>query len=420
MNDLILIVGGGPAGYGSALAFHNNGYKNIVVLENRQDLNFDLENSYPVGLNVRGKNSIKYLFKNSELASDLDKLGLRVDDWKITVGPGLNVANFQSGLVFGTSRAEVTHILYRETQLRNGDIKVMFGHKAKTCDLEKREILCESKSGEEKIFRPKCVVAADGYRSKIRDSLADQDKTLKVHQWPWLLKFRVLLSDVEPKTDLNPHTHYIQNQIYTSKFLNGRWSASISIKEDSPEFLSSTNASSSNVEELRKYLKKMFPKCLDLFSNEELKRYFSRSIFSGSVTKVSKLVVDNWAVLLGDAAHSAYPATGEGINSAVEDCMVLQKCLEKTSNLEEGLKLFNKERISDANALSDMAYAATRPTFKGNIQMITLGLFKKFTGPSKEDMLFGKESAVTKRYSEIVEHWKQQTSWLGGPNFPVD
>ncbi|RNA37417.1 hypothetical protein BpHYR1_010956 [Brachionus plicatilis] len=35
-------------------------------------------------------------------------------------------------------------------------------------------------------------VAADGNRSKIRESLVSQDSSLKIQQWP----------DVEPKTDL--------------------------------------------------------------------------------------------------------------------------------------------------------------------------------------------------------------------------
>ncbi|CAF0956249.1 unnamed protein product [Brachionus calyciflorus] len=418
MNDLILISGGGPAGYGASLAFNNVGCKNILVLEGRPDMNFDLENSYPVGLNVRGQNSIKYLLGKSELTHDLEKIGLRVDDWKITVGPGINVANFESGLVMGTSRAEVTQILYRETQRRNGEIRVLFGHKVKSVDLNRKEVTCETKDGEIKVFNPKFLIAADGYRSVTRDCLAQQDSSLKVQQWPWLLKFRVLLSEFEPKTELNPYTHYIQNQVYTSKFLNGRWSASISIKEDSPEFLRSTDPSDKNVDDLKKYLKKLAPKSLDLFKDDELRKFFTRSIFSGSVTKVSKLIVGNWAVLLGDAAHSAYPATGEGINSACEDCMVLQKSFEKSSNLEEGLEIFNRDRIEDANALSDMAYALTRPTFKGGLQMIMLGIFKRFIGPSKEDLLFGKESSVTKRYSEIVEYWKRQTNWLGGPNLP--
>ena len=59
-------------------------------------------------------------------------------------------------------------------------------------------------------------------------------------------------------------------------------------------------------------------------TRDEMKRFFGRSIFTGAVTKVSKLCIDKWALLLGDAVHSAIPATGECINSAMEDCLVLQ------------------------------------------------------------------------------------------------
>jgi hypothetical protein len=79
------------------LAFNNNNYKNIVVIEGRSDMNFDQENSYPVGVNVRGQNAIKNLFGLSNNHSDVSGLGLRVDQWKILVGPGINVANFDSG-----------------------------------------------------------------------------------------------------------------------------------------------------------------------------------------------------------------------------------------------------------------------------------------------------------------------------------
>ncbi len=156
-DDLILIVGGGPAGLAAALAFNNNNFTNIIVLEGRADMNFDPENSYPVGVNVRGQNAIKNLF-NDSVHSDVSTMGLRVDQWKILVGPGINVANFDSGLVVGTSRAGVTHLLYDETQRRNGSIKVLFGHKAKDVDLEKRLLKCTTSTGEEKEFRPVCLI----------------------------------------------------------------------------------------------------------------------------------------------------------------------------------------------------------------------------------------------------------------------
>jgi 2-polyprenyl-6-methoxyphenol hydroxylase-like FAD-dependent oxidoreductase len=172
------------------------------------------------------------------------------------------------------------------------------------------------------------------------------------------------------------------------------------------------------VANLKAHLKKLAPQTLCLFTEENYKQYFTRTIFTGAVTKVSKLVVDQWAVLLGDAAHSAFPATGEGINSALEDCSVLNNSLQTGANLGECLQNFEKNRLEDANALSDIAYGTVFQNFKSAFQMIFLNVFKRFFGPSKEDYLFGTISKDTKRYSEVVNIWKQQTAYIGGPNIP--
>ena len=134
---------------------------------------------------------------------------------------------------------------------------------------------------------------------------------------------------------------------------------------------------------------------------------------------MNKLLVEDWAVVLGDAAHSAFPGTGEGINSALEDCFVLNTSLASGKPLVEALRDFNETRLPDANALSDMAYSTAMPSFKTSLQLIFLSTFKRFVGPSKDDMLFGTDSGVIKRYSDVAKHWKQQTSWLGGPNVPA-
>ena len=156
---------------------------------------------------------------------------------------------------------------------------------------------------------------ADGYKSRIRDMIAQTDSSLQIQSWPWKNSFRVLISEANPETELNSGIHYIRNQIYISRFSNGKWTAVVNIKPDNgTDFLSSNEASDGNVNELEKYLKKMAPEAHKLFTRDEFARFFTRSIFTGSVTKVSRLVSDNWAVLIGDAAHSAFPATGEGIN----------------------------------------------------------------------------------------------------------
>jgi kynurenine 3-monooxygenase len=418
-NDLIVIVGGGPAGFGAALAFHNNDYKNITVLEGRADMKFDEENSYLVGVNVRGKDAINNLFEKADNKPDIEKIGLRTDQWKILVGPGINVANFDSGLVTSFSRAGVTNILYEEVK-KHDHIKILFNHKAKSVDLKNRILTCEIENGEEATFKPSYLIIADGYRSKVRDHLAEQDSTLKVQQWSWRNQFRMLITDSDKKTDLNQYFHYIYNSCYIAKLHTGRWTTAMSIVENSPKFLLSTDPSDENVKSLRDYIKKLAPPAEKLFSDDELRKYFSRQVFQGAVTKVSKLLVDNWALLLGDAAHSTFPGTGEGINSALEDCYVLQKKLRQSSNIQTGLIEYEKERLSDVNALSDIAYSVARSDFKTGFQLFAMSTLRKFNlmGPSKEDLMYGKFSSEIKRYSDIFKTWVQQTKWLGGPNIP--
>ena len=65
-----------------------------------------------------------------------------------------------------------------------------------------------------------------------------------------------------------------------------------------------------------------------LFQNEEeLARFYQRKTYRGAVVKVNRLNEGEFVCILGDAAHSVLPPTGEGINSGLEDCMILSECI---------------------------------------------------------------------------------------------
>jgi len=415
-NDLILIVGAGPAGLGSALAFHNNGFSNIIVTEARKDFNFDPNDSYPTDLNTRGQNSMKKLFNGSQGTSTIDNLGFKVSAFKVVVGT-ITVANIESGTAIASNRNKINLIVYEECQRRN--IKVLFGYKAQSVDLQTKTVKFDSEEGARE-FNPSVLVVADGVRSKIRDSLAEQDQTLLVQQWPWNMGFRSLFTDKEPITTLEPTVQYTYNNIFCAKMPDGRWNLVIGVTDELPKFLSSEEDSDGNVQKFKNYLKKTLPPFAACLTEQNYRNYFKSKIFRGAITKVSKLVVDDWAVLLGDAAHSPVPHTGEGINSSLEDCAILQDCLAIRNSFTDSFNEYDKRRLEDVHALSALAYSAAYGGAKNKFQMSVLSMMSKcgLIGPCKEDYLFGKHSAEMKPYSEVVKTWRRQTKFLFGATMP--
>jgi len=265
--------------------------------------------------------------------------------------------------------------------------------------------------------------------------LAEQSPSLQVRQWSWPLTFRVLVSDrpEEKGHELNPSVHYIFNSIYAAELRDGRWAVVISCKSEQEAFLLSETPSQENMDKLKAHLKKKAPMVSNMFSDKELRDYFGRTSFAGAATWVSELVVDDWAVLIGDAAHSTYPATGEGVNASLEDAYVLNQVLmgsgDSDLSLPNILSTYQDRRFADTHALSTIAYSVVRPSKKELLQKVALKASCGLLSGSKElgtdpiqELLFGPSSATTiTPYSEIVNEWDKQLKWLGGaPRIPPE
>ncbi|PNH10362.1 Kynurenine 3-monooxygenase [Tetrabaena socialis] len=60
-------------------------------------------------------------------------------------------------------------------------------------------------------------------------------------------------------------------------------------------------------------------------------------------------------VILGDAAHAVTPVFGQGANSALESCLVLDKALTAANGDLDALpKKFSDSRLADAHALYEL------------------------------------------------------------------
>ena len=424
---MIVICGAGPAGLGAALAFYNNGYTNIKVYEKRADISSqEIEESYPIGVNTRGKRALQKLVGMDENLGDI------VSSWNIYVTPySINVASFKSGTVASTTRSIVVNVLLKHVQEKG--IPIYYNHAVTSADSLKRTVTFDTKNGI-KSMTCDCLIVADGYKSRARQALQEKTTTLQVRQWSWPLTFRVLVSDKKQAQELDPSIHYIFNSIYAAELRDGRWAVvtACNMSKQDEAFLVSNQATEPNVEKLKSHLESKAPMVKDMFSKEELQHYFGRASFAGAVTWVSELVVDGWAVLIGDAAHSTYPATGEGVNASLEDAYVLGQVLEKAQDsvsIQDVLSTFQDERLADSQALSTIAYCAVRPSKKEVLQKVALkascGLLsgsKRLGTDPIQELLFGPLTAETiTPYSDILKEWQEQLKYVGGrPQLPLD
>jgi len=103
------------------------------------------------------------------------------------------------------------------------------------------------------------------------------------------------------------------------------------------------------------------------------------------------------ALLLGDAAHAASPATGQGASMALEDAVVLAKCLRDLPDTETALTRYESLR---------------RPRVEHNI--VTSGAMSRgtYTGPAATGRPTGKTRPGDDTLSELLD-WEADISLVG-------
>jgi len=141
----------------------------------------------------------------------------------------------------------------------------------------------------------------------------------------------------------------------------------------------------------------------------EFERYFRRRTFRGAIVRTNRLHYQEWILLLGDAAHSVLPPTGEGLNSGLEDAAVLvHDCI--LANLDTAFATYDAKRLPDIRALLDYAtYLNADPWFAGErIARLSFLIAESYANPSIADYLFGPLAAQRKPYGEFLRAWSRK------------
>ncbi|MDX6739388.1 NAD(P)/FAD-dependent oxidoreductase [Actinocorallia sp. A-T 12471] len=101
-----------------------------------------------------------------------------------------------------------------------------------------------------------------------------------------------------------------------------------------------------------RFFAERFPAVLDLAPG--LPREFAARPVGHLVTVRTSLWSQGRAVLVGDAAHAVTPFYGQGMNAALEDCLVLDECLA-AHPVEEALAAYQAARKPHTDVLADLS-----------------------------------------------------------------
>ncbi|HJH13057.1 MAG TPA: FAD-dependent monooxygenase [Brevibacterium ravenspurgense] len=342
----MIVIGAGPAGLATALLLSKRGHK-VTVYEARKAFDFDARNSYPIGVNPRGQETLRQI--SPEVLQKLKDGGRTIEAFNIWADTR-RVASLESGTLIAATRAHVTQLLHEEAQ-RTDRITIKTGHRLVDLDFDNRLLKFETANGDVVVDASESrVIAADGTHSRVRRSLAEQIRSFHPRTEDWGVDFRVLRSEPgaqAPKMDPNIHHIFTSRGAYAAAAKDGSWNVVLSAGENDRELLLSHEPTEENTTALRNYVCRYAPLASELLGPDEYRAFFGRKSFSGAVVRCDRLAFEEWAILIGDAAHSVIPPTGEGVNSALEDARLLAEAEGSATWFAD----FESSRLPDLQAL---------------------------------------------------------------------
>lgn len=388
-----VVVGGGPAGLTTALMLQQRGWV-VTVLERLNSYSNDerTQRSYQYMLDARGQHilnetGVLSLVRPTSV-SIRDKMGFtEMRTSGETISRDVSTMADLTVERLWLSRGQLLTVLEQRIRQINSalpagslPIDLLFG--AECVDVRfnsttstELQVVCKDKS----VLPADLVVACDGIRSAVRESLVTQPQftgNFSVTKLPSPaagLRFKMLGLNRDCLPVPSSSALAVRSTGKTTRdrlslgFLpvteGSRRTANIICR---PEHIV---WSFRTVEELSDFLKRSFPQLQPLdkyFSDEEIAAFlgaatgeFPQPQYVNTLTAVSSSAGDRdgGVVLIGDAAHAFPPDLGQGVNSALEDVAVLGRCLDSSEGPQQvslALKEFQSQRIADVKALCSL------------------------------------------------------------------
>ncbi|MEH2401623.1 FAD-dependent oxidoreductase [Nostoc sp.] len=390
----VVIMGGGPAGLGTALMLAKRGWKDITVLEKRPSADYyEPDKSFSYQIDGRGQKLTDLL----ELTAKLADLSVANTEFYLTLiqkdgirkTTKLPITDSKRKTAYWLPRASFVELLYQEIHQNWQDsIQVLFNTEGVEIKqhVEHLEIITQSQDQEKLSFIPTLIVGCDGLNSIVRETLHQMEgesHSFEMQKFPSPssgLKYKILtlppqfpLSESEGDLAQTTMAYAIKSTFKGRKkaislgllpFKNPHKprTANIITYPDHEIWQLETK------EEVKQFLKQAFPQLPleKIISPEEIARFTSSDGGKFPIPQYCSGLYQIWGkpednqgtavILLGDATHCFPPDIGQGVNSALEDIYQIHEILAATEdNLSQALPRYESLRQPDIKALIRLA-----------------------------------------------------------------
>ena len=386
----VVIIGGGPAGLGTALMLAKRGWTKITVLEKRSSADYyEPDKSFSYQIDGRGQKFTDLLSITPKLAelsvpsTEFYFTLIKTDGRRKT--SKLPIADSSRKTAYWLPRATFVNLLYREIEQHWQDaIQVLF--QTQCTEIQPNEkglkIIVQSQDRQQLTFTPSLIVGCDGLNSIVRQTLHQlegKSNNFVMQQFPSPsagLKYKVLT--LPPRFPLSQQEEDLAESTMAygirSVFKGRKQAVSLGLlPQKNPNLPRTANIITypdhhiwqlETPEALEAFLKRAFPQLPleKIIDSEEVARFVSSQggsfplpQYCSGLYYIYGQSQDNQgtaAILLGDAAHCFPPDIGQGVNSALEDVFLLDESLTATKdNLFEALPRYQKLRQPDIKAL---------------------------------------------------------------------
>lgn len=358
-TDRVVVVGAGPVGCTLAIVLRARGVP-VELYEKRADLRRDRDGS--------GR-SINLVLTDRGLRA-LEALGLRERALELTVSVLGRMMHDVSGELsyqpygkddsecnYSVSRSGLNAFLLQEAEDRG--VPVHFERELVRADFEQMRLHFQGPDGAPTHIEAACVIGADGAGSGVRAAMAEVAPGY-TEQTDWLAygyKELPIPAGPDGGYQLEENALHIwprgDEMLMGLANLDGSFTGTVYLPMEGDEASFEALSDPARVEA---YFARQYPDALELVP--ELGREFLRHPVGPLGTmRCSPWHLRDRALLVGDAAHAIVPFFGQGLNSGLEDCAVLDELIEAHGWPERGaiFAAFDARRKPNGDAIAEMA-----------------------------------------------------------------